>query len=89
MDHHKLTLLVREARNDKPLFADRSGSGTVRDKGSKKTVAASVNETPCFSRFEAALAGSHSNSVDTPMKIYDCDQKEHVELLLISPAILQ
>src|SRR5438034_4063566 len=38
------------------------GSGIVNDSGSKKTVAASVKETACFCRFDAALIGSHSNS---------------------------
>ena len=38
------------------------GSGIVNDSGSKKTVAASVKETACFCRFDAALIGSYSNS---------------------------
>ncbi len=38
------------------------GSGTVIDSRSKKTVAASVKETPCFCKLDAALIGSHSNS---------------------------
>src|SRR5712691_11509078 len=38
------------------------GSGTVIDRGSKKKVAASVKETSCVCRFDAALIGSHSNS---------------------------
>ena len=33
------------------------------ESGSKKTVAASANETLCFCRLEAAFVGSHSNLV--------------------------
>lgn len=39
-----------------------SGSGPVKLSGSAKTVAASLNETLCLSRFRAAFCGSHSNS---------------------------
>ncbi len=39
-------------------------SATVRDKGSKKAVDASSNETPCFSRLKAAFSESHSNVTD-------------------------
>jgi hypothetical protein len=46
-----------------------TGSGTVIESGSKKTVAASANATPCFSRLDSALSGSHSNPVFMP-RIY-------------------
>ncbi len=46
--------------------AEWSGSGTVSDKGSPNTVAASRKSTPCFARFDFALAESHSNVNVTP-----------------------
>jgi hypothetical protein len=38
-----------------------SGSGPVADSGSRNTVAASSNETPCLATLSAALARCHSN----------------------------
>ena len=44
-----------------PGGAAETGSAPVADIGSKKTVAASSNETPCFRRFASAFSSLHSN----------------------------
>lgn len=43
-----------------------SGSLVVADNGSRKTVAASSKDTPCFFRFSAALSESQANRTGLP-----------------------
>src|SRR5437016_4696785 len=60
----------RPPRSDSPKVTNRcssaecSGSSIVNDNGSSKTVEASSKETPCFSAFDLAFAGSHSNPMN-------------------------
>src|ERR1039458_9881544 len=42
-----------------------SGSSPVADRGSKNTLAASSNETPCFRRFAVAFRAFHSKRTRT------------------------